>query len=96
MARQVSGFLQQNGFSRARLTDRQPYQQLRTEIHYRPGYSRLAGEISRVMPAAVPAVESYNLRRDIQVRVLLGNDIAKEAAYFENPGRIRVAQNSGE
>ena len=66
MARQVSDFLQQNGFARARLTDRQPYQQALTEIHYRPGHSEVAEEISRLMLAGIPMVESYNLRRDIR------------------------------
>lgn len=94
MARQVSDFLQQNGFATARLTDRQPYQQALTEIHYRPGHSGVAEEISRLMPVGVPMVESYNLRRDIHVRVMLGKDAAHQAAYLENPGRVQIAQGS--
>lgn len=97
MAQQVSDFLQQNGFARARLTDRQPYQQVLTEIHYRPGHSGVAEEISRLMPAGVPMVESYDLRRDIHVRVMLGRDAARQVgqvAYLENPGRVQIAQGS--
>lgn len=92
MAKQVSDFLQQNGFARTRLTDRQPYQQILTEIHYRPGHSDVAEEISRLMPVEVPMVESYNLRRDIHVRVMLGKDAARQMAYLESSRRVQVAQ----
>jgi hypothetical protein len=99
MARQVSDFLQQNGFARARLTDRQPYQQALTEIHYRPGHSGVAEEIGRLMlvavpPVEVPMVESYNLRRDIHVRVMLGKDAVRPAAYLQNSDRVQIAQGT--
>lgn len=94
MAKQVSDFLVRNGYARARLTDREPYRQVPTEIHYRPGYSRQAGEIARMMPAPVPAVESYNLRKDIHVRVLLGRDVAREVTYFGTPGGVQVADST--
>ncbi|PTQ81295.1 tetratricopeptide repeat protein [Nitrosospira multiformis] len=94
MARQVSDFLQQNGFATARLTDRQPYQQALTEIHYRRGHSGVAEEISRLMAVGVPVVESYNLRRDIHVRVRLGKDAARQVAYLENPGRVQITQGT--
>ncbi|MCC2681058.1 MAG: hypothetical protein K0S36_622 [Nitrosospira multiformis] len=96
MARQVSDFLQQNGFARTRLTDRQPYQQVLTEIHYRPGHSDVAEEISRLMPGGVPMVESYNLRRDIHVRVMLGKDAVRQGAYLENSRRVQIAQGTVE
>lgn len=95
MAGQVSGFLEQSGFAKARLTDRQPYQQVQTEIHYRPGNSVLAGQISQMMPKQAPMVESYNLRKEVQVRVLLGKDVAREAAYFDNRGKIQIARSTG-
>ncbi|SEA44785.1 LytR C-terminal domain-containing protein [Nitrosospira multiformis] len=96
MARQVSDFLQQNGFARARLTDRQPYQQALTEIHYRPGHSGVAEEISRLMPgrSGVPTVESYNLRRDIHVRVMLGKDAVRQIAHLESPQKVQIAQGT--
>lgn len=96
MAQQVSDFLQQNGFARARLTDRQPYQQVLTEIHYRPGHSGVAEEISRLMPMGAPMVESYNLRKDIHVRVMLGKDAVRQMAYLETSSRVQVAQGTVE
>ncbi|SEN88022.1 Tetratricopeptide repeat-containing protein [Nitrosospira multiformis] len=96
MARQVSDFLQQNGFARPRLTDRQPYQQVLTEIHYRPGHSGVAEEISRLMPMGAPMVESYNLRKDIHVRVMLGKDAVRQVAYLESPRGVQIAQGTVE
>jgi len=95
MARQVSAFLRQNGFAKARLTDRPPFRQVQTEIHYRPGNYVLAGQISQMMPKQARLLESYNLRSDIQVRVLLGKDVARETGYFDDRGKIWIAQTSG-
>lgn len=95
MAGRVSGFLEQSGFARARLTDRQPYRQARTEIHYRSGHSVPAGRISRMMPNQAPMIESDNLRADIQIRVLLGKDIARKTAYFANRSKIQIARRTG-
>ncbi len=95
LARQVSSFLQENGFAKARLTDRLPFQQLQTEIHYRPGNYALADQINKMLPKPAKMLEeSYDLRRDIQVRVLLGKDVAREIAYFDNRGKIQIAQST--
>jgi len=80
MARQVSDFLRENGLPQARLTDRQPFRQLQTEIHYRPGSYKLAEQIGRMMPKQISMKEGYNLRKDIQVRILLGKDIISAVA----------------
>lgn len=80
MARQVSNLLSEIGLPRARLTDRQPFRQLQTEIHYRPGSYKLAEQIGRVMPKQISMKEGYNLRKDIQVRILLGKDITSAVA----------------
>jgi tetratricopeptide (TPR) repeat protein len=96
MARLVSGFLQQGGFAKAGLTNQQPFQQKQTEIHYRSGNDVLAGQINRLMPKQVAMVESSSLRQDIQVRVLLGKDVVREVAYFNNRGKMqKIAQNTG-
>lgn len=95
MARQVSRFLQQNGFVKPRLTDRQPFEQVQTEIHYRPGNYSLADQVSQLLPKQVPLLERHSLRSDIQVRVLLGKDVVHEAAYFDDRGKIQIARNSG-
>ncbi|ODT69353.1 MAG: pilus assembly protein TadD [Nitrosomonadales bacterium SCN 54-20] len=96
MAKQVSDFLQQNGFAGARLTDRQPYQQVLTEIHYRSGHSGVAEEIRRLMPMGAPMVESYNLRKDIHVRVMLGKDAVRQMAYLESSRGVQIAQGTVE
>lgn len=96
MARQVSGFLQQGGFAEARLTNQQPFRQIKTEVHYRSGNDVLAGQISRLMPKQPTVVENSSLRNGIQVRVLLGKDVAHEVAYFDKRGKMqKIAQSTG-
>jgi tetratricopeptide (TPR) repeat protein len=97
MAREVSNFLRENGLPQARLTDRQPFGQVQTEIHYRPSSYKLAEQISRMMPKQVPpkqipVKEGYNLRKDIQVRILLGRDIANAVAHLNTTGSTNVSQ----
>lgn len=97
MAREVSNFLRENGLPQARLTDRQPFGQMQTEIHYRSGSDKLAEQISRMMPKQVspkqiPVKEGYNLRKDIQVRILLGRDIANVIADLNATGSTSVSQ----
>src|SRR6185312_2910644 len=98
MAREVSNFLRENGLPQARLTDRQPFRQLQTEIHYRPGSYKLAEQIGKMMPRQTPpkqilVKEGYNLRKDIQVRILLGADIARPTAYPNTGGSTNVSQS---
>ncbi len=95
MARHVSGFMQQSGFARARLTNQKPFRQVQTEIHYQPGNQAEADNIGRMMPRQVALVESDKLRKDIQVRIVLGRDIAQEVAYFGVKGKTQVARNAG-
>lgn len=95
MARHVSGFMQKSGFARARLTNQKPFRQAQTEIHYRPGSEAEADNIGRMMPRQVTLVESDKLRKDIQVRIVLGRDIAQEVAYFGVKGKTQVARNAG-
>jgi len=92
MARQVSEFLRENGLAHARLTDRPLFHQLETEIHYRPGHYPLAEEVRQTMPNRPPMKESFNLRKDINVRILLGKDASRGATHYK-PGEVQVAQN---
>ena len=93
MAREVSNFLRENGLPQARLTDRQPFRQLQTEIHYRPGSYKLAEQIGKMMPKQILVKEGYNLRKDIQVRILLGADIARPTAYSNTGGSTNASQS---
>ncbi|MBA4143285.1 MAG: tetratricopeptide repeat protein [Nitrosospira sp.] len=95
IASHVSTFLQKRGYTKVRLTDRPPFQQARTEIHYRTGNHVLADRINQMMPKQVPLVESYNLRTDIRVRVLLGKDVDGEVGYFGKPAKMQIAQRTG-
>jgi Tfp pilus assembly protein PilF len=94
MAKKVSELLQQNGFAKARLTDQRPFQQAQTEIQYRPGSYLLACQINNMIPTQVPIVESRILRRDIQVRMVLGRDVA-QVAFPDQRSTIQIAQEAG-
>lgn len=95
MARHVSGFMQKSGFAKARLTNKKPFRQAQTEIHYRSGNEAEADRIARMMPRQVVLVESDKLRKDIQVRIVLGRDVVQEVAYFGIKGKTQLARNAG-
>jgi Tfp pilus assembly protein PilF len=95
MARTVSEFLQHKGLAKARLTDQRPFQQIQTEIQYRPGSYSLADQVSHMMPNQPQIVESHTLRRDIRVRVMLGKDMTRQIAYFAQRSKIQIAQGVG-
>jgi hypothetical protein len=46
------------------------------------------------MLVGVPMVESYNLRRDIHVRVMLGKDASRQMVYLESPQTVQIAQGT--
>lgn len=94
MARQVSDYFHQVGYSRARLTNHQTFQQIQTEIYYRSGYSNQAAQLIQFLPAQVKTIESDDLRSDIQVKILLGQDFSKEVSYFNAENNIKIVQKS--
>ncbi len=94
MARQVSVFFQQHGLAQARLTNHQTYSQYQTEIYYRSGNYQQAYQINQMLPKQVKLVESKELRNDIQIKILLGQDYSREIAYFNRKDSIRVSQSA--
>lgn len=96
MARNIATFLKQFGFDNSRLTNHQTFQQAETEIHFHPSAHALAEQISQIMPSQVRMVESDQLREDIQLKILLGKDIASEIAFFTNQGKVQLAQHTTE
>lgn len=95
MARHVSGFMQKSGFAKARLTNQKPFRQAQTEIHYRSGNEAEADRIARMMPRQVVLMESDKLRKDIQVRIVLGRDVSQEVAYFGIKSKTQLARKDG-
>ncbi|SEF39209.1 LytR C-terminal domain-containing protein [Nitrosomonas ureae] len=94
MAKQVSVFFQQHGVAKARLTNHQTYKHYQTEIYYRSGNYDQAYQINKMLPIQVKLVESNELRSDIQIKILLGQDFSREAAYFNKKELMQVSQNA--
>lgn len=94
MAKQVSVFFQQHGVAKARLTNHQTYKHYQTEIYYRSGNYDQAYQINQMLPMQVKLVESNELRSDIQIKILLGQDFSREAAYFNKKELMQVSQNA--
>jgi hypothetical protein len=74
MARQVALLLDHNGIPASRITNHPTFRQPITQIQYRQGYLTEAVALREVFPAQMKAVPGSALRKDIQVRVLLGKD----------------------
>lgn len=91
MAKQVSDFFRQLGFSRARLTNYQTFQQEHTRIYYRPGYLQQAEYVNQLLPIQVRAIESNGLRSDVQVKILLGRDFSEKVSFFNANKKIKIA-----
>jgi len=94
MAKQISVFLQQRGVASVRLTNHQTYNQNKTEIYYRSENYHQAYQINQMLPVPVKLVESDQLRHDIQIKILLGQDFSREAAYFNTKELMQVSQQS--
>ena len=94
MAKQISVFFQQHGIASVRLTNHQAYNQNQTEIYYRAGNYHQANQINQMLPVQVKLVESDLLRHDIQIKILLGRDFSRKAAYFNTKEVMQVSQQS--
>jgi len=83
MAARIAKLLEGIGLKTALLTNQLPFQQVSTEIQYRDGYRLQAAKLGAALQAPIDLVKNDALRDDIHVRLLLGRDIASEAALFE-------------
>lgn len=86
MARRVAGFMKHIGIATtARLTNDKPFIRQATQIEYRHGFQLEASGINSRLPKPVPLVQVDRLREDINVRLVLGRDLANDVALFNAP-----------
>jgi len=85
MARQVAAMLDRNGIHANRITNHVTFRQPMTEIQYRHGYQAEAIALRDMVPAQLKAVPDSALRKNVQVRVLLGKD-ARSVAWISGNG----------
>lgn len=94
MAKQVSGFFQQYGFAKARLTNHRSFTQNQTEIYYRPNSYQEAHQINQMLPKQARLIESMELRHDIQVKILLGRDFSHGNNQFTGNDPVRIGHSA--
>lgn len=94
MAKQVSVFFQQHGVVKTRLTNHQTYKHYQTEIYYRSGNYDQAYQINQMLPMQVKLVESNELRNDIQIKILLGQDFSRKATHFNKKELMQISQSA--
>lgn len=97
MARKVAGFLDGEGYSKARLTNQKPFQVASSQVQYRSGYREQAQTLVLNLPGRPGIAQADDLRGDISIRVVLGKDLASNVANFERgQGKIRLARNGSD
>lgn len=89
MARKVAGFLDEEGYSRARLTNQKPFQVAASQVQYRSGYREQAQSLVLILPGQPGIAQADDLHGDISIRVVLGKDLADNVPYFE-PSKSKI------
>ena len=79
LARRTAERLATEGVLTARLTNALPYQQRKTEIQFVPGQSLAAQVLQSRMPVATQTVAANRLSAGVQLRLVLGHDMAGKA-----------------
>jgi tetratricopeptide (TPR) repeat protein len=79
LARRTADRLATEGVATARLTNALPYRQAKTEIQFVTGQSGAAQALQSRMPVATQAVPANRLTAGVQLRLVLGHDMAGRA-----------------
>ncbi len=80
MARRVAAALKREGMNPVRLTNQRPWQH-GTEIQYSEGYALEGAALSHMLGQEAVLIRNDRLRRDINVRLVLGKDVRDETAF---------------
>jgi Tfp pilus assembly protein PilF len=75
-ARKIGKFLKSQGYPTARLTNQKKYNILNTQIQYREGYQADAERLQASFSQDFEIIERTDMRPDVNLRILLGKDIA--------------------
>lgn len=79
LARRTGERLAPTGLVTARLTNQPGYRQQKTEIQYSEGHRDTAGALAGHLPLTPQLVAVKRLERNVQVRLVLGHDLAGKA-----------------
>lgn len=79
------------GFQPTRLTDVRPFGRAASRIEFRPGYAAQAFELGDAMGVSVPIVPSVLLRETVDLRLVVGVDLASRDRAARGAGAARAA-----
>lgn len=82
MARGVGGYLKRQGFTASRFTNHPSFNVEKTQVHYRSGYQAQAQAVQEKIPGVPALVQRDDLRPGINVKVLLGQDLATQPDFY--------------
>jgi len=93
LATRTAQRLGQMGAKVSRVTNYSSFGQRYTEIHYRDGHADEAGRLGKRLPVAARLVAVTGLRADVDIRLVVGRDIAGAdvAAWWGSPAVAAVA-----
>lgn len=83
MAKRVNSFLHAQGYIAQRITNQKPYKVQITQIQYRNGHQLEAQRLQSTLPKQSNLVRSDEMRENINVRIVLGKNIAEHVAFFD-------------
>jgi hypothetical protein len=96
LARRTADRLATEGVLTARLTNALPYRQVKTEIQFVTGQALAAQALQSRMPVATQAVAASRLNAGVQLRLVLGHDMAGRAiaAWLDAEEKQQVASST--
>lgn len=90
LARDTASRLAAHGVVTARLTNQASYRQPRTQIQFGAGHEAGAAALSATLPLAVHSTKGVGLGGPVQVRLILGHDVAgKAVAAWLDTARVQ-------
>lgn len=97
MAKRVAGFLREQGYEKARLTNQKTFAVSSSRISYRQGYQDEARLLMEKLPGQPDLVQTEDMRKDISVQIVLGKDMAGSPAHFGSGGKkVKLARTGSD
>ncbi|MEQ1667565.1 MAG: tetratricopeptide repeat protein [Sulfuriferula sp.] len=94
MAKRVNAFLHGQGYLTQRITNQKPYKVQITQIQYRSGHQMEAQRLQARLPKQSDLVQNNEMHENINVRIVLGKNIAEHVAFFDGAqGKTLLALN---
>lgn len=83
MAKRVGGYLKQEGFTTSRITNHRPFNVEKTQVQYRSGFQAQARALQAKIPGEPTLVQRDDLRSGIDLRLVLGQDLATQPDFYK-------------